>query len=184
MKIPADAQRIDVSGKYIIPGLWDMHAHYEQVEWGPIYLAAGVTTVRDVGNEYDFITQVRDAVNSGKALGPHMLLAGIVDGDSPYAIGITRVNNAADAEKWVTRYHDSGLPADQDLQLGEAREREGDLRRRAQVGHDRHRPHSERHERLRRRGGWHGHDQPHPLHHRPAHAEGFRLRRKLRGSSA
>ena len=107
VKVPGDAQRIDVTGKYIIPGLWDMHAHYEQVEWGPIYLAAGVTTVRDVGNEYDFITQVRNAVNSGKALGPHMLLAGIVDGDGPYAIGVTRVNNAADAEKWVTRYHDS-----------------------------------------------------------------------------
>ncbi|MGB8885690.1 MAG: amidohydrolase family protein [Candidatus Korobacteraceae bacterium] len=109
VKVPADAQRIDVAGKYIIPGLWDMHAHYEQVEWGPIYLAAGVTTVRDVGNEYDFITQVRDAVNSGKALGPHMLLAGIVDGDGPYAIGITRVNSPADAQSWVTRYHDSGF---------------------------------------------------------------------------
>ncbi len=109
VKIPAEAQRIDVSGKYIIPGLWDMHAHYEQVEWGPIYLAAGVTTVRDVGNEYDFITQVRDAVNSGKALGPHMLLAGIVDGDGPYALGVTRVNSPEDAQKWVTRYHDSGF---------------------------------------------------------------------------
>jgi len=109
VKIPAGAQRIDVTGKYIIPGLWDMHAHYEQVEWGPIYLAAGVTTVRDVGNEYDFITQVRDAVNSGKALGPHMLLAGIVDGDGPYSIGVTRVNSPADAQKWVTRYHDSGF---------------------------------------------------------------------------
>ncbi len=107
VKVPTGAQRIDVTGKYIIPGLWDMHAHYEQVEWGPIYLAAGVTTVRDVGNEFDFITQVRDAVNSGKALGPHMLLAGIVDGDSPYAIGITRVNTPEDAQKWVTRYHDA-----------------------------------------------------------------------------
>jgi hypothetical protein len=38
-----------------------------------------------------------------------MLLAGIVDGDGPYAIGITRVNNAADALRWVTRYHDSGF---------------------------------------------------------------------------
>ncbi len=107
IKIPEGAQRIDVTGKYIIPGLWDMHAHYEQVEWGPIYLAAGVTTVRDVGNEYDFITQVRNAVNSGKALGPHMLLAGIVDGDGPYAIGVTRVNNADDAQAWVTKYHDA-----------------------------------------------------------------------------
>ena len=97
-----------------------MHAHYEQVEWGPIYLAAGVTTVRDVGNEFDFITAVRDAVNSGKALGPHMLLAGIVDGDSPMAIGIDRVNSPADAAMWVKKYHDCWLSADEDLQLGES----------------------------------------------------------------
>jgi imidazolonepropionase-like amidohydrolase len=107
--VPSDAQRVDVKGKFIIPGLWDMHAHYEQVEWGPIYLAAGVTTVRDVGNEFDFITAVRDAVSSGKGLGPRMLLAGIVDGDSPYAVGITRVNSPADAQAWVQRYHDAGF---------------------------------------------------------------------------
>ena len=109
VKVPPDAQRIDVTGKYIIPGLWDMHAHYEQVEWGPIYLAAGVTTVRDVGNEFEFITTVRDAVNSGKGLGPHMLLAGVVDGDSSYALGVERVNSPADAQMWVQRYHDAGF---------------------------------------------------------------------------
>jgi imidazolonepropionase-like amidohydrolase len=38
-----------------------------------------------------------------------MLLAGIVDGDSPYAIGITRVNSPADAQMWVQRYHDAGF---------------------------------------------------------------------------
>ena len=109
VKVPSDAQRIDVAGKFIIPGLWDMHAHYEQVEWGPIYLAAGVTTVRDVGNEFEFITAVRDAVNSGKGLGPHMLLAGVVDGDSSYAIGVARVNSPVDAQTWVQRYHDAGF---------------------------------------------------------------------------
>ena len=109
VKVPSDAQRIDVAGKFIIPGLWDMHAHYEQVEWGPIYLAAGVTTVRDVGNEFEFITAVRDAVNSGKGLGPHMLLAGVVDGDSSYALGVARVNSPADAQTWVRRYHDAGF---------------------------------------------------------------------------
>ena len=57
-------ERIDLTGRYIIPGLWDMHAHYEQVEWGPIYLAAGVTTVRDVGNELEFIAAVRDAIRA------------------------------------------------------------------------------------------------------------------------
>jgi imidazolonepropionase-like amidohydrolase len=107
--IPDGAMRIDVTGKYVIPGLWDMHAHYEQVEWGPIYLAAGVTTVRDVGNELEFITAVRDAINSGQGIGPHMLLAGIVDGDGPMALGVTRVNSADDAKTWVRKYHDAGF---------------------------------------------------------------------------
>ncbi len=109
VKIPADAAKIDVRGKYIIPGLWDMHAHYEQVEWGPIYLAAGVTTVRDVGNELEFITAVRDKVNGGQGLGPHMLNAGVVDGDGPFALGVTRVNTPEDAAKWVKTYHDDGF---------------------------------------------------------------------------
>jgi imidazolonepropionase-like amidohydrolase len=109
VKIPADATRVDVTGKYIIPGLWDMHAHYEQVEWGPIYLATGVTTVRDVGNELEFIKEVRDKVNAGQGLGPHMLLAGIVDGDGPIALGVERVNTQEDAAKWVKAYHDAGF---------------------------------------------------------------------------
>jgi hypothetical protein len=86
-----------------------MHAHYEQVEWGPIYLAAGVTTVRDLGNEFEFITAVRDRINSGKSVGPHMLLGGIVDGDSPMRVGITRVNSPQDAAEWVKKYHDAGF---------------------------------------------------------------------------
>ena len=76
-KIPRDATAVDVHGKTILPGLWDMHAHFEQVEWGPIYLAAGVTTVRDCGNEFEFITAVRDAIAAGHGLGPHLLLAGL-----------------------------------------------------------------------------------------------------------
>ena len=109
VKIPSGATIIDAKGKYIIPGLWDMHAHYEQAEWGPIYLAAGVTTVRDVGNEFESITAIRDAVETGKGLGPRLLMAGIVDGDSPGAMGIQRVNTPADAAAWVKKYHDAGF---------------------------------------------------------------------------
>ena len=57
-----------------------MHAHFEQVEWGAIYLAAGVTTVRDVANELKFIVAVRNALREGRGLGPQLLLAGVVDG--------------------------------------------------------------------------------------------------------
>jgi imidazolonepropionase-like amidohydrolase len=109
VKIPKDATVIDAHGKTILPGLWDMHAHFEQVEWGPIYLAAGVTTVRDCGNEFEFITAVRDAVAQGRGLGPRLLLAGVVDGSSTYTIGVERVDTPEQARMWTDRYHEAGF---------------------------------------------------------------------------
>ncbi len=106
IEIPTGTARLDAQGKFLLPGLWEMHAHFEQVEWGPIYLAAGVTTVRDVGNEFEFITSVRDAIKEGRGLGPRMLLAGIVDGDSPTALGVIRANTPEEARAVVNRYHD------------------------------------------------------------------------------
>jgi imidazolonepropionase-like amidohydrolase len=107
--IPAGAVVVNAAGKTVMPGLWDMHAHFEQVEWGPIYLAAGVTTVRDVGNEFDFIVAVRDAIAAGKGLGPRMLLAGIIDGPGPNGLGAVRAGTADEARKRVDRYHDAGF---------------------------------------------------------------------------
>ena len=86
-----------------------MHAHFEQVEWGPIYLAAGVTTVRDCGNEFEFITAVRDAIAQGRGLGPRLLLAGFVDGTGPLALGVDRVDTPEQARMWIDRYHDAGF---------------------------------------------------------------------------
>ena len=107
--LPKGARVLDVTGKTVIPGLWDMHAHFEQVEWGPVYLAAGVTTVRDCGNGFEFITAVRDAINSGRGVGPRLLLAGIVDGSGPFALGVARVDTPEQAREWVHRYHDAGF---------------------------------------------------------------------------
>ena len=109
VKIPKDANVVDAHGKTILPGLWDMHAHFEQVEWGPIYLAAGVTTVRDCGNEFEFITAVRDAIAQGRGLGPRLLLAGIVDGSGTYTIGVERVDTPEQARMWTDRYHAAGF---------------------------------------------------------------------------
>jgi len=86
-----------------------MHAHFEQVEWGPIYLAAGATTVRDCGNEFEFITAVRDAIANGKGLGPRLLLAGVVDGSGPLALSVERVDTPEQAKTWVDKYHDAGF---------------------------------------------------------------------------
>ena len=76
---------------------------------GPIYLAAGVTTVRDCGNEFEFITAVRDAVAQGHGLGPRLLLAGVVDGTGPLALGVGRVDTPEQARMWVDRYHAAGF---------------------------------------------------------------------------
>ena len=109
VKIPSGATEIDARGKTILPGLWDMHAHFEQVEWGPVYLAAGATTVRDVGNELEFITAVRDAIAGGHGLGPRLLLAGVVDGSGPLQLGVERVDTPEQGRMWVRRYHEAGF---------------------------------------------------------------------------
>ena len=108
VRIPRGTQSLDAHGKWILPGLWDMHAHFEQVEWGPIYLASGVTTVRDCGNEFDFITTVRDALRDGRGVGPQILMAGIVDGSGPLSLGAMIADTPEQARAVVARYKAAG----------------------------------------------------------------------------
>lgn len=102
--VPRGVPAVNVEGKTILPGLWDMHAHVGQVEWGPVYLAAGVTTARDMGGEFDVVTALRDAWNNGRALGPRLLLAGLVDGPGPGAFGAVTAGTPDEARAVVARY--------------------------------------------------------------------------------
>lgn len=79
-KIPESAEQIDVTGRFLIPGLIDAHAHVRR--WAlPRYLAYGVTTVRDVHGQPDSIAALRDEVNLGAIPGPRMFIAGgLIDG--------------------------------------------------------------------------------------------------------
>ena len=107
--IPAGTITIDLSGKTILPGLWDMHAHTAQIDWGPVYLAEGVTTARDMGGETDVVTTLRDAWRDGRALGPRLLLAGLVDGPGPDAFGTVTAATPSEAGAVVRRYKDAGF---------------------------------------------------------------------------
>ncbi|MEO7360509.1 MAG: amidohydrolase family protein [Gemmatimonadaceae bacterium] len=109
VKVPANARRVNVAGKTIIPGLWDSHAHLHQLEWAPVYLAAGVTTVRDMGNELPFITVLRQAIESGRAAGPNIIAAGLVDGPGPNAFGALSASTPEEGREIVRRYHDLGF---------------------------------------------------------------------------
>ena len=109
IKVPANAFIINAAGKTILPGLWDMHAHFEQAEWGPAYLAAGVTTVRDCGNEFEYINSIQQSIDNGKGIGPHILKAGIIDGKGAYALGIIQADTKEEAIAAVDRYKENGF---------------------------------------------------------------------------
>ena len=106
--IPAGATEINLAGKTLMPGLWDMHAHSNQVQWAPAYLAGGVTTVRDNGNEVEFATAFRDAIDQDNLLGPDILLAGMTDGPGDKGNGIIRATHAEEAREVVEMYHSKG----------------------------------------------------------------------------
>lgn len=107
--VPQGAQIVDAHGESVLPGLWEMHAHFEQVEWGPIYLATGVTTARDVGNEREFIVAARDAIAAGKGIGPRLVMAGVVDGTGPFSLGVIRVDTPEQARDQVQKYKAAGF---------------------------------------------------------------------------
>jgi imidazolonepropionase-like amidohydrolase len=107
--LPAKTREVDVTGRWIIPGLIDAHAHVEP--WAlPRYLAWGVTTVRDVHGALDSVLRLRDRVNLGAVAGPRIYSAGaMIDGlptTYPDAIG---ANSPRDARKAVDRLVNAGV---------------------------------------------------------------------------
>ncbi|HUQ87714.1 MAG TPA: amidohydrolase family protein [Vicinamibacterales bacterium] len=105
--IPPGLRVIDAAGATVAPGLWEMHAHAAQVEWMPAYLAAGVTTVRDMGGEMAYLTALESV--TGGVLKPRLLLAGLVDGDAPGAFGSVVAGTPAQGRAIVDQYKKAGF---------------------------------------------------------------------------
>jgi imidazolonepropionase-like amidohydrolase len=107
--VPSGARTFQAKGNVIIPGLWDMHAHAANIEWAPAYLAAGVTTVRDMGGETRYLTAFRDAIAGDRGLGPRLLLAGLVDGAGDPGFGTTIAGSADEGRAVVDRFRGAGF---------------------------------------------------------------------------
>jgi len=102
--VPEGARIVDAGGKFLIPGLWDMHVHL----WGsperlfPLFLANGVTGVRDMASPAEQIFRLREEVRSGKALGPRIVACGPqLDGPGPAPGHAIPVANAEEARQAV-----------------------------------------------------------------------------------
>lgn len=102
LRAPKDARVVDATGKFLIPGLWDMHVHWQNADYLPLFLANGVTGMRimwglPVQHEW------RRQVDAGELLAPHMVIAStIVDGPKPFWPGSISVSTEAEARQAVT----------------------------------------------------------------------------------
>ena len=117
-KPPAHARIVDARGKYLIPGLWDMHVHTVFGDWIPrnervtlpLFVANGITGVRDMGGDLDVITRWRAEIDAGRLLGPRMYIAGpMLDGAVPRFPSSAPVANAADGRRVVDELKARGV---------------------------------------------------------------------------
>ncbi len=104
-EIPPDVPRIDLPGCTLLPGLIDAHVHYSGV-MGAAFLAAGVTTIRDVGNDLAWILDRRSQHAADPNLGPTIVCCGVLhDGPTAYWKAMGRPHADADALRASIQLH-------------------------------------------------------------------------------
>lgn len=116
LQLPSAVKRVDGRGLMALPGLWDMHAHIADPRGdhpanAPLqYLAAGITSVRDLGGEFEAIIRLRDAVAEGTVAGPRIFAAGFIDhvDGEEHDIG-EAVGTLEEAVAAVNKYADAGF---------------------------------------------------------------------------
>jgi hypothetical protein len=108
-RIPPSAPRVDARGAYLIPGLADMHVHLEHRDDLADYVAAGITTVRNMRGAPHYLAW-RDSVASGALLGPTIFTSGPTCCRNPLSMKreFARVRTVADAENLVREQRRSG----------------------------------------------------------------------------
>jgi predicted amidohydrolase YtcJ len=108
-RLPRGARVIDAVGKFLIPGLYDMHVHTLLEERGafcfPLFIANGITSVRDMGGSASAadVQRLRTEIAAGRIVGPRIAAAPgkIVDGSAPARDAFVNVSTADEARAWV-----------------------------------------------------------------------------------
>jgi len=105
---PKNAEIVNGNSKFLIPGLWDMHVHWYDKDYLPLFIANGVTGTRQMYGVPMF-QQWRKEIEAGQLLGPHMLIPSpIVDGPKPVWPGSIAVANASEGRQAVIQVKQGG----------------------------------------------------------------------------
>lgn len=106
-------QTVEGKGRYLIPGLWDMHVHFgggpELIEENkallPLYVANGITTIRDASGDLpDRVLAWRGEIASGSLFGPRLLTSGAkIEGIAPVWKGTIEVGSEKDVDAALDR---------------------------------------------------------------------------------
>ncbi|HJP00776.1 MAG TPA: hypothetical protein QF764_03285 [Planctomycetota bacterium] len=109
LSVPEGALRIDVRGRHLVPGLIDGMVHHDLAH-DPLYVLAGVTCVRDMGNDLGSIFTARSAPVRDRGPGPDLVICGAAfDGPRPSTTESVVVSGAADVEDKLPRLHELGI---------------------------------------------------------------------------
>jgi hypothetical protein len=101
MPVPPDATVVDASGKFLIPGLWDMHVHWYNRDSLTLFTANGVTGIREMSGGPNLL-RWRDEIAERSLTGPRMIVASpIIDGPQPIWPNSIAVSNEEEGRKAV-----------------------------------------------------------------------------------
>jgi len=108
MTAPPDATVVDASGKFLIPGLWDMHVHWYNRDSFTLFTANGVTGIREMFGNSELL-RLRDEIAKGSLTGPRMIVASpIIDGPQPVWPNSIAVSNEDEGRKAVRKVKEWG----------------------------------------------------------------------------
>ena len=102
--------QVNATGKFLIPGLWDMHVHMVFGDWFPrgkeitlpLFVANGITGVRDMGGELEVLQQWRKEIAAGTLIGPRIVMSGpMLDGPQPRFPSSIAIKNPDDGHRAV-----------------------------------------------------------------------------------
>ncbi len=102
VKIPKDALVVDAAGKFLIPGLWDMHVHLQKTTPFALFIANGVLGVRHMGGNLKQVYEWREQVQQGKLLAPRIVSCGSVVDDKNEPEDIISALTAEEGRRAVT----------------------------------------------------------------------------------